>query len=232
MSRSSRSLRKILLCALVLLAGCTTRHLTETEKAFLGTALGPGLDTEKVTLAKGAFIGTWPMSRPARPSVTCREKIWPPEEGTVTGYVAGVTVFDRIMVARRLYDDDFLGSYPQSLSLPQAMFLAHEATHVWQWQQRKETGYAPWKAAAEHGVSEDPYLFEIAPERSFLDYGYEQQASLVEEYVCCRALDPEGARTGRLRALLDPHFPGISAREAAEDVRIPWRGTEVEDICN
>ncbi len=232
MSRSSKSLRKVLLCALVLLAGCATRPLTETEKSFLGTALGPGLDAGQITLAKGAFIGTWPMTRPARPSVTCREKIWPPEQGTVTGYVGGVTAFDRIMIARRIYDTDFLGGYPETLPLARAMFLAHEATHVWQWQQRKLTGYAPWKAAAEHGVSEDPYLFDIAGDRDFLDYAYEQQASLVEEYVCCRALDPEGARTGRLRALLDPYFPGMAGEEAAGQVRIPWSKAETRGICS
>ncbi|WP_240722680.1 hypothetical protein [Poseidonocella sp. HB161398] len=225
-------MRKLLLPALLLLSACATRHLTGTEAAFLETTHGAGLDTSKMVLTKGALIGTYPMTRPARPSVTCREKIWPPEKGTVTGYVAGVALFDRVMVARRLYDEDFLADYPSELPLPKAMFLAHEATHVWQWQQRAKTGYAPLKAAAEHGVSEDPYLFEIAEDRDLLDYGYEQQASLVEEYVCCRALDPEGARTGRLHELLAPHLPGLAGDEAAQSVLIPWKKAEIKGICS
>ena len=44
---------------------------------------------------------------------------------------------------------------------------------------------------------EDPYLFDERADRRFLEYGYEAQASLVEEYVCCRALDPSGGRGPR-----------------------------------
>ncbi|MBE3640138.1 hypothetical protein [Mangrovicoccus algicola] len=225
-------MRSLLLIAALALAGCATRPLTGTETAFLATTHGPGLDASRISLTKGAIIGRWPITRPARPAVTCREKIWPPEEGEVTGHAAGVTVFDRILIARRIHAGDYLPDYPDTLPLPQAMFLAHEATHVWQWQHRATTGYAPWKAAAEHGVSDDPYLFEIAPGRDFLDYGYEQQASLVEEYVCCRALDPEGARTGRLRALLARYFPGMADHESARRIALPWNGVEAKGICS
>ena len=217
---------------LLLLAACASRPLTPAETAFLETTHGPGLDTSGIHLTRGALIGNWPMTRPARPALACREKIWPPEQGTVTGYTAGVTLFDRILIAERIWSGDFLDGYPDTLPLPRAMFLAHEATHVWQWQHRAETGYAPWKAAAEHGVSDDPYLFEIAPGRRFFDYGYEQQASLVEEYVCCRALDPEGERTHRLRAMLEPVLPGLAETEVAPQVLLPWKGVTTAGICD
>ena len=39
---------------------------------------------------------------------------------------------------------------PRSINaLSEAMLLAHEMTHVWQWQNRKRTGYHPLRAAAE-----------------------------------------------------------------------------------
>jgi hypothetical protein len=142
-----------------------------------------------------------------------------------------VVVYDRIMVARWFFTTDFLHGYPDELPLARAMFLAHEATHVWQWQARSRTGYAPWKAAMEHSVAADPYLFEVGGQTRFADYGYEQQASLVEEYVCCRALDPEGARTARLRDILEPVFPAIAATEPVASVRLPWSGAEVSGIC-
>ena len=82
----------------------------------------------------------------------------------------------------------------------------------------------------EHFVDEDPYLFEVDASRRFLDYGYEQQASLVEEYVCCTALDPEGARTDRLRALLAQVIePGALPDRP---VFVPWEGVQARGICS
>ncbi|MGB0659684.1 MAG: hypothetical protein ACPGNV_05835 [Mangrovicoccus sp.] len=221
----------ILLC--LCLAACTNRPLTETEAAFLATTHGGGLDTSSVRITKGNLVGQVLHSRPARPQIACRERIYPPEEpGTeIKGSVAGIALFDRLLVAKWLYRENFLTGYPETLPLPQAMFLAHEATHIWQWQNRAQTGYAPWKAAAEHARYDDPYLFTTA-RQSFLDYPYEQQASLVEEYVCCRALDPSGARTERLRALLMPYFPDLATQSGARKIALPWRGVQVEGICS
>ena len=105
------------------------------------------------------------------------------------------------------------------LSLPDAMFLAHEATHVWQWQNRGRTGYHPLLAATEHLGSDDPYLFEPDAAVRFLDQPYEVQASLVEEWLCCVAVDPAGARTGRLTALLRQELP---LTLPPPDARLPW----------
>jgi hypothetical protein len=104
-------------------------------------------------------------------------------------------------------------------------------THIWQWQHRESTGYTPWRAASEHSRNGDPYLFDLALDRSFVDYGFEQQASLVEEFVCCRALDPEGVRTDRLYELLRPVFPGLARHSVPMDVKLPWAAVETRGIC-
>lgn len=230
--RGAPGLTRGLLVAALLLAGCTVRPLSDAETAFLATTHGADLDTADIRIAKGAFIGRIPIERAPRPAVACRELIWPPETGdTVTGHVAGMVLYDRLMISRWFYRDDLLDGYPDRLPLSDAMFLAHEATHIWQWQHAQKTGYAPWKAAAEHQAQDDPYLFTINDSADFLDYGYEQQASLVEEYVCCRALDPAGARTARLRALLTPVFPNLAQRETADSIQIPWEHAQTRDIC-
>ena len=70
--------------------------------------------------------------------------------------------------------------------------------------------------------------------RSFLDYGYEQQGAIMEEFVCCRALDPGGARTERLYGMLREVFPGIARQSPVPEtgVWLPWEGTEIEGICS
>ena len=110
------------------------------------------------------------------------------------------------------------------------MLFAHEATHIWQWQNRKKTGYHPLKAAAEHGAVDDPYLFEVSTKNSFLSYPYEQQASLVEEYVCCKSLDAQAPRTKRLESMLKGAFP-LGNIVIAQNVTLPWEGAKTHRIC-
>jgi len=82
----------------------------------------------------------------------------------------------------------------------------------------------------EHQPGTDPYLFDTGGNPQFSDFGYEQQASLVEEYVCCVTLDPEGARTQRLEALLSPVMPLDDLPDWP--VRIPWRDAQTRGICS
>ena len=56
--------------------------------------------------------------------------------------------------------------------------------------------------------------------------------AIVEEYVCCRALDPTSPRTARLHAMLSdvmPVAPLPSGRAFA--VGLPWDGVEIDQIC-
>lgn len=222
----------LLLVALMLLS--CGRPLTEREKAFAAQVQGDTLDLDRVRLVQGAPVAAITYDRKARPRLACRERILPPiKTETVTGKPAAVALFNRVYFTRDWYLRDYMASYPERINLVAAMLLAHELTHVWQWQNRAVTGYHPLRAAAEHGGRKDPYLFDLDNSADFLDYGFEQQGAIVEEYVCCRALDPDAPRTKRLHEMLGKYLdlatlPG-DRRES--DVVLPWSGAKVQGIC-
>ena len=219
---------------LLILAACG-RPLTETEIAFAERIQGETLDTAKVRLVEGAPVGPITFRRKARPRVTCRERILPPpKEEIVTTRPAAVTLYGHVFFSRDWYARNYLPGYPERLHLLGAMLLAHELTHVWQWQNRDLTGYSPWRAAAEHGASEDPYLFDLSGAPDFLGFAYEQQASIVEEYVCCRAIAPQGARTKRLHRMLRRVMPGpdLPPGGRESDVYLPWKGADLRGVCD
>ncbi|MBY6138820.1 hypothetical protein KUV26_05160 [Leisingera daeponensis] len=224
---------RCLLLALLLLAACG-RPLTETERAYLGTLHGTSLKADKVRIVEGAPLGPVTFRRMPRPRVTCRERILPPvKEEIVTSKPAAVALFNRIFFTRDWYVDNYLPEYPDRLHLVEAMLLAHEVTHVWQWQNRRQTGYSPLRAAAEHGQSRDPYLFDLEGDPDFLSYGFEQQGAIVEEYVCCRALAPQAARTKRLHLMLAAAMPVSPLPHSREsDVYLPWKDARIKGICD
>ena len=220
---------------LVLLAGCG-RPLTEAERAFAEQFKGDDLDLDRVRLVRGAPVGSITFQRKARPRVTCRERIVPPPKqtsGTVTAKPAAVALFNRVYFIEDWYLEDYLPRYPDRINLVAAMLFAHEITHVWQWQNRERTGYHPWRAATEHTATDDPYLFDLEGSESFLDYGFEQQGAIVEEYVCCRALDPQAPRTARLHEMIGAEMPLKPLPEEGReyDVVLPWKDAEIEGIC-
>lgn len=221
--------------ALFLLLAACGRPLTEAEQSFMAE-LQPGLDPVPIRIVEMPLVGLRSHTRPVRPRVTCRERIFPPPEGlTVQTRAAGIATFRRIWVTPDYYLDDYLAGYPDELHLVAAMFFAHEMTHIWQWQTRAVTGYHPLRGASEHWVSDDPYLFDVPQETpDFLSYGFEQQASLVEEYVCCRAVDPNGARTERLEDILQPYLnlTPLNARISQPDILLPWDGVDLRGICS
>lgn len=218
---------------LLALAACG-RPLTPAETAFAARLHGAELDASRVRLVDGAPVSAVTFRRKARPRVTCRERILPPLKGEfVTTKPAAVTLFNTVLFDSDWYTEDYLGGFPERMNLVAAMLFGHEMTHVWQWQNRKRTGYSPLRAAAEHGDSPDPYLFDLDGAPDFLDYGYEQQGAIVEEYICCRALAPEAARTRRLHAMLRGAFPVSDLPQSRESaVLLPWKGAQVEGICD
>lgn len=220
----------LLLVAALTLAACTTRPLTPSETAFAATIV-PGLDPAPVRVTKGAVTGRWERTRGPRPAVACRERIFPPETAPSIPYTTAAFVLgEQMFYNRRLYADDNVPDYPDSLPLARAMLLAHELTHVWQWQNRQVTGFHPLRAVREQS-DDDPYLFDLEPPKPFLDYGFEQQAALVEEFLCCRTLDPDGGRTAQLHALLAPHFPGLPRQSTVAQIDLPWPDAETRGIC-
>lgn len=214
--------------------GCS-RALTPDEVAFSQSLLGASIETDRVRLVRGAPVASVTFRRKARPRVTCRERILPPvTDAIVTAKPAAVALFNRIYFARDWYTKNYARNYPEELNLSAAMLLGHELIHVWQWQNRKLTGYSPWRAATEHRNSSDPYLFELDSSPDFLSFGFEQQGAIVEEYICCRALDPDAERTKRLHDMIAAYFP-VSALprggKRESDVLLPWSGVEIDGIC-
>lgn len=223
----------LLILATCCLAGCG-RPLTQAEQAFMAGLQGDSFDPSPVRITRNRLIGLTSVTYPVRPRTTCRERIAPPPQSeTITGRTAGVVLFQTMHARPDFFLDDYIAREDQALNLVSAMFFAHEMTHVWQWQNREVTGYHPSRAFAEHLRTEDPYLFDGDSTFDFLEYGYEQQASLVEEYVCCRALDPDGARTARLRALLSDYMEISDEMRLLDEIEVlvPWDGVEPRGIC-
>ena len=227
-------MRVLVLILLVLVAACG-RPLTDSEIAYLRALQGDQTDPAPVRLHDGHFAGSVTYRMPVRPRVSCQERIWPPADGRTVTVSPGATVlFQRILFRKDLYRPDMMQGWPDEIDLFSAMLFAHEMTHVWQWQNRDRTGYHPLKALREHAQSPDPYLFDPdAGDRRFLDYGYEQQGAIVEEYVCCRLLDPDAPRTARLRAMIAQDMPvqGLDDILDTPRVRLPWPGAETQGIC-
>jgi hypothetical protein len=225
-------MRALILC--LLLAACA-RPLTEGERALLAPLHGPTLATERVRITQTPVIGAFPITYDPRPPVTCRERIaGPPPPGRIRVPTAGIVLFETLFLDDAIPGADFASGEP--LPLGRAMFFVHEMTHVWQWQNRRLTGYHPARALREQVTVDDPYLY-AEPDadgrpRRFLDYGYEQQASLVEEYLCCATLAPEGARTERLRRLLAEVMPVQRPAAFARAVRLPDPEAEIGDVCD
>lgn len=221
-----------ILLILTLLAGCG-RPLTEAEIAFSRTIHGAALDTARVRLVEGAPTRAVTFRRKARPRTTCRELILPPPTSEIVkAKPAAVALWTHVLFDRDWYLEDYVPDYPDEINLVAAMLLAHELTHVWQWQNRAQTGYSPLKAAREHEFGSDPYLFDVSTERRFEEFGFEQQGAIVEEFVCCRALDPQAPRTQRLHALIAQAMPVAALPQSRpHDVRLPWDGVELDGIC-
>ncbi len=218
----------------LIVAGCASRPLSPSEEAFADTIMGPALATEDVRLVKGAVVGLLPVTVTPRPQTTCREKLFPPLTKPIQGQFPAFARRQTVYYSRPFWSEDFLREYPEKIDLDQAMRLAHELTHVWQWQERRRNGYSPFAAAWEHVGPGDPYLIDIDENLAFSDYAWEQQGSIVEEFVCCRALDPEGARTEKLTQLVAQVFPAAARRSSVANggVVVPWKGVETEGICS
>lgn len=225
-------MRYFLCLSLLLLAACG-RPMTDNEVAFAQMLHGETLDTDRVRIVEGAPTRAVTFRREPRPRTACRERIVPPRtEEIVTSKPAAVAVYNHILFDKDWYLDDYTPDFPSQINLVAAMLFAHELTHAWQWQNRERTGYSPWRAAFEHGGGRDPYLFDLENDAQFSDFGFEQQGAIVEEYICCRALDPTAPRTERLHEMLTdvmPVHPLPTARPYA--VGLPWDGVEIEGIC-
>jgi len=196
--------------ALVLLAACA-RPLTTGERAFSQDIFGETLNPDSMRIAAGLGLTPPPPPR-ALPPVSGALKPRPGicdrvPQGPRTEPPPAFSLFQTVHLGRPYYRADAAPGWPARVLLPQALLLAHEMTHVWQWQNRALTGYRPVLAALESILDLDPYYYGSDDAAGFLGFGYEQQAALVEDYVCYALLDPKAPRRAELRAVLAPVFP-------------------------
>ncbi|WP_298261669.1 hypothetical protein [uncultured Litoreibacter sp.] len=227
-------MRLLIFLAFVALTACG-RPLSEAELRFATEFHGPTLDARKIRIRRAPALKLYRATYPTPPRTTCAQKLFPPNtEPTITGSPGATVLFNTINVNPDFIARDYMPAYPDAAHILAAMFLAHEFVHVWQWQNHELTGYHPLKAAKEHQTQPDPYLFELTTNPDYLEFGYEQQGAIVEEYVCCATLAPKAPRTSRLEALLSPYFDlaAMTGRLDRTKMVLPWRDVELKGICD
>lgn len=85
----------------------------------------------------------------------------------------------------------------EARSVSERAHLAHELVHVWQYKALGRTGVEL--------LASRRYRYDLDPARNFISYGYEQQASIVEDFVRLKA--GAAARSAR------PEIATLSAYE-------------------
>ena len=210
-----RRIAALCLLALCLAAGCT-RGLSPAETAFATAMFGDEIDTGRVRVTQG--LGLAPL---VKTTVAATRRVDPVEgacirtPSPVRPPPRAFALADRVHFTHDLYSSDMLSGWPDGLRVPHGLIMAHELVHVWQWQNRDRTGYRPWRAAAESLRFADPYFYET---ETFARMGYEQQAALVEDWLCFAVIDPDHPRKAELEKILAPVFP-LGRVEAALGLR-------------
>jgi hypothetical protein len=128
------------------------RGLTRGERALLEPLFRQSLDYEKIQVIDGKFL-----LQPNNVYMTPRGNIYAPGA---------------------LFEADFSTASPWR----QAVFV-HEITHVWQFENGMDLvaqGLSTFAKAG--GAYERAYPYTLADGRDLVDYGMEQQASIVEDY--------------------------------------------------
>jgi hypothetical protein len=190
------------------LAACG-RPMTPTEVQFARDVFGPGLDTSIVVVARGAGLtppGKTRLTKVTRERGTERACVRVARKKGKHAPAPAFAFRNKVHFDTGLYSSDMVLEWPDALRVPNAIIFAHELTHVWQWQNRDRTGYTPFRALAESIRLVDPYI-AASGQAEFFSYGYEQQAAMVEDYLCFAFANPNHPRRAELRAILAPVFP-------------------------
>ncbi len=206
---------RLLLGLIFLLAACS-RPLTEAENQFATDLFGDTLNVENVRVAQGLGLTPPPKTIP-----TSVKKLRGTDQACVrTPQPRGAqpaqafALRNGVFFGTALYSSDMALTWPRGLRFPQALIFAHEVTHVWQWQNRATTRYSPWRAIRESLRLADPYFSASGEAPAFFQFGFEQQAAIIEDFVCFTVANPNHPRRRELRALLAPILP-VAAFEAA-----------------
>ena len=209
-------LRFCLLSVALLSVSACARGLAPGEADFAEALFGDSLDQKRIVVQPG--VGLTPLPKDPEPEV--RGEAPPPPDRAPQGictrvpspregfqWPAGMVLWNQVLLKRDFYREDMMEGWPRAVPLPQALLMAHELVHVWQWQNRERTDYDPASSGSESVHSRDPYWYVPEAEREFLTYGFEQQAAMIEDYVCYTMFEPRAPRRAELRALIHPVLP-------------------------
>lgn len=160
------------------------RPLTPGERALLAPLYRNSIDYDAVRIARGRAF---------------------PLQGRST-----VVTLRRVVYApRAVYSDDFYRGGPDQQAL-----LVHEMAHVWQYESGMRVIAGALRAfAASGGLYQRAYRYRLAPGRDLLDYGIEQQASILEHYSQARGREAARYHDVLRRFLRDPRYARERRRE-------------------
>lgn len=211
-----RGLAAVLLA--LTLAACG-RPLTESETRFARAVFGNEIDVKRVRVAQDlGLLPPFPTVPVAAKALrgTSAACVRTPQPAGERPPPEAFALYNTMFFRSGLYSGDMALTWPRGLRFPQALVLAHELTHVWQWQNRARTGYTPIRAVAESVRQDDPYFSAGDEAPSFHAFGFEQQAAMVEDFVCFTIANPAHPRRAELRALLAPVLPVADFEAAVE----------------
>ena len=201
----------ILLLSVVMLSGCAGRALTVNESAFLGTVHKLGVDYKKVKIHKSLAGSEAKLDKMfgGEKSVMVNGQALGREEvdRIVAGMPEAFVLYNDIYYQKDSYSNDFIPEWPDYVRIDYAALLAHEVTHVWQHQHKDLTGYSPLKALLEHQRYDNPYAYKLEDGKRFLQYRYEQQGKMVQDFVWLELTHQRTDTYYKLKALIDEVFP-------------------------
>ena len=209
-------LRLVLLPVVLFSVSACARGLAPGEADFARVLFGDTLDQGKIVVQSGVGLTPLPKDPKAETTGEAPPPSTRPPEGICTRvpsprdgfqWPAGMVLWNQVLLKRDFYREDMMEGWPHAVPLPQALLMAHELVHVWQWQNRDRTHYDPATSGSESVRSRDPYWYVPEADRAFLTYGFEQQAAMIEDYVCYTMFEPNAPRRAELRALIHPVLP-------------------------
>jgi len=115
-----------------------------------------------------------------------------------------IAIGNTVYFDRAVYSSDFSTSTFDS----DRWLMAHEVTHVWQWQNRDVTGYTFAKVVSEHlEFGDGVYDYHLVDGKRFTEYRFEQQGAIVQCYAMLRQLRPNDPLTIRHERTIRSEFP-------------------------
>lgn len=175
-----------LMAALVAQSPALGRPLTPGERALLSPLFRSSIDYDAIRIVRGR---AFPVQG-RHTYVTLQEVVYAPVE---------------------VYCDDFAAA-----ELDRQAVLVHEVAHVWQHVNGMNVIAGALRAfLVSRGRYQRAYRYELAPGRDLMDYGIEQQATILEHYFLARGSAASRFQGVLGRFLADPRYPREARRRSA-----------------